>query len=64
METEETRSKEGILEKLQERDIDIENSVRVEEQWNKVEKAMTEVATTVCGITKGKCRQRETWWVV
>ena len=23
---------------------------------------MTEVATTVCGITKGKCRQRETWW--
>ena len=37
-------------------------SVRVEGQWDKVEKAMTEVATTVCGITKGKCRQRETWW--
>ena len=29
--------------------------MRVEEQWDKVEKAMTEVATTVC-------RQRETWW--
>ena len=40
--------------------------MRVEEQWDKVEKAMTEVATTVCGVTKGKCRprcrQRETWW--
>ena len=23
---------------------------------------MTEVAATVCGVTKGKCRQRETWW--
>ena len=45
------------MEKLQERDIDIEDSVRVEEQWDKVEKAMTEVATTVCGITKGKYRQ-------
>ena len=37
-------------------------TVRVEEQWDKVEKAMTEVAATVFGITKGKCRQRETWW--
>ena len=36
--------------------------MRVEEQWDKVEKAMTEVAATVCGVTKGKCRQRETWW--
>ena len=36
--------------------------MRVEEQWEKVEKAMTEVATTVCGVTKGKCRQKETWW--
>ena len=36
--------------------------MRVEEQWDKVEKAMNEVAATVCGITKGKCRQRETWW--
>ena len=34
----------------------------VEEQWDKVEKAMTEVVATVCGVTKGKCRQRETWW--
>ena len=37
--------------------------MRVEEQWDKVEKAMTEVAATVCGVTKDKCRQRETgWW--
>ena len=36
--------------------------MRVEEQWDKVEKAMIEVAATVCGVTKGKCRQRETWW--
>ena len=36
--------------------------MRVEEQWDKVEKAMTEVAATVCGVTKVKCRQRETWW--
>ena len=50
------------LEKLQERSIDIEDSVRVEEQWDKVEKAMTEVAAMVCSVTKGKCRQRETWW--
>ena len=28
--------------------------MRVEEQWDKVEKAMTEVAATVCGVTKGK----------
>ena len=34
--------------------------MRVEEQWDKVEKAMTEVSDTVCGVTKGKCRQRET----
>ena len=31
--------------------------MRVEEQWDKVEKAMTEVVTTVCGITKGKYRE-------
>ena len=36
--------------------------MRVEEQWDKVEKAMTEVAATVCGVTKGKYRQMETWW--
>ena len=36
--------------------------MRVEEQWDKVEKAMTEVIATVCGVTKGKCRQKETWW--
>ena len=54
--------RKGYLEKLQERDIDIEDSVRVEEQWDKVEKAMTEVAAIVYGITKDKCRQRETWW--
>ena len=29
------------FEKLQERDIGIEDSLRVEEQWDKVEKAMT-----------------------
>ena len=23
---------------------------------------MTEAVATVCGVTKGKCRQRETWW--
>ena len=45
------------LEKLQERNIDFEDSMRVEEQWDKVEKAMTEVAATVCGVTKGKCRE-------
>ena len=39
--------RKAYLEKLQERDIDIEDSVRVEEQWDKVEKAMTEVAATV-----------------
>ena len=54
--------KKAYLEKLQERNRDIEDSVRVEEQWDKVEKAMTEVAAIVCGVTKGKCRQRETWW--
>ena len=54
--------RKAYLEKLQERDIDIEDSVRVEEQWDKVEKAMSEVAATVCGVTKGKCRQRKTWW--
>ena len=37
--------KKTYLEKLQERDI--EDSVRVEEQWDKVEKAMTEVAAIV-----------------
>ena len=51
--------RKAYLEKLQERDIDIEDSVRVEEQWDKVEKAMTEVAATVCGVTKGRCRQTE-----
>ena len=23
---------------------------------------MTEVTATVCGVTKDKCRQWETWW--
>ena len=54
--------RKAYLEKSQERNIDVEDSVRVEEQWDKVGKAMIEVATTVCGITKGKCRKRETWW--
>ena len=55
--------RKAYLEKLQKRNIDIEDSVRAEEQWDKVEKAMTEVAATVCGVTKGKRRQRETcWW--
>ena len=51
--------RKAYLEKLQERNIDIEDSVRVEEQWDKVEKV--EAPATVCGITKGKCRQKETW---
>ena len=38
--------RKAYLEKLQERNIDIQDSVRVEEQWDKVEKAMTEVVTT------------------
>ena len=62
MEAEETRGKEGIFRKVTRKDIDIEDSVRIEEQWDKVEKAITEVAATVCGVTKGKCRQREAWW--
>ena len=56
MEAEETRGKEGIFRKVT-RNIDIEDSVRVEEQWDKVEKAMTEVAATVCGVLK---RQMQT----
>ena len=44
--------RKAYLEKLQERDIDIEDSVRVEEQWDKVEKAITEVTATVCGVKK------------
>ena len=60
MDAEETRGKEGIFRKVTRNDIDIEDSVRVEEQWDKVEKAMTEVTATVCGVTKGKYRQRET----
>ena len=30
--------------------------------WQTIVLVMTEVATTVCGVKKGKCRQRETWW--
>ena len=33
-----THVRKAYLEKLQERNIDIEDSVRVEEQWDKVEK--------------------------
>ena len=44
--------RKAYIEKLQEWNIDIEDSVRVEEQWDKVEKAMTEVAATVCGVTR------------
>ena len=51
--------RKAYLEKLQERNIDIEDSVRVEEQWDKVKKAMTEVVTTVCGITKQSERLSE-----
>ena len=48
MKAEETRGKEGIFRKVTKRNIDIEDSVTVGEQWDKVEKAMTEVADTVC----------------
>ena len=39
--------RKAYLQKLQERDIDIQNSVQVEEQWDKVEKAMTEAAASL-----------------
>ena len=57
MEAEETRDKESIFRKVTRKEyryIDIEDSVRDEEQWDKVEKAMTEVAATVC-----KCKKRQ-----
>ena len=34
--------------------------MRVEKQWDKIKKVITEVAATVCGVIKGKYRQRET----
>ena len=53
METEETRGKESIFRKVTRKEYrDVEDSVRVEEQWDKVKNAMTEVAAAVCGVTK------------
>ena len=50
MELKKQEVRKAYLEKLQERNIDIEDSVRVEEQWDKVEKAMTEVAATLQSV--------------
>ena len=34
----------------------------VNEHWHKMKKIMMETAQHKCGMSKGPCRQNETWW--
>jgi len=34
----------------------------VNEHWHKMKKIMMETAQHICGISKGTCRHKETWW--
>jgi len=34
----------------------------VSEHWHKIKKIMMETAQHICGMSKGPCRHKETWW--
>jgi len=34
----------------------------VNEHWHKMKKIMMETAQYICGMSKGPCRHKETWW--
>jgi len=34
----------------------------VNEHWHKMKKIMMETAQHICGMSKGSCRHKETWW--
>jgi len=34
----------------------------VSEHWHKMKKIMMETAQHICGMSKGPCRHKETWW--
>jgi len=34
----------------------------VNEHWHKMKKIMMETAQNICGMSKGHCRHKETWW--
>jgi len=34
----------------------------VNENWHKVKKIIMETAQHICGMSKGPCRHKETWW--
>ena len=34
----------------------------VNEHWHKMKKIMMETAQHICGMSKGPCRHKETWW--
>jgi len=34
----------------------------VNEHWHKMKKTMMETAQQICGMSKGPCRHKETWW--
>ena len=34
----------------------------VNEHWHKMKRIMMETAQNICGMSKGPCRHKETWW--
>jgi len=34
----------------------------VNDQWQQMKGLMMETAQDICGMTKGPCSQKETWW--
>jgi len=34
----------------------------VNDHWQQMKGIMTETAQDICGMTKGPCRHKETWW--
>jgi len=51
--------KSMVKDKVEEEDW---KHVDVNEHWHKMKKMMMETAQHICGMPKGPCRHKETWW--
>ena len=47
---------------VEKRRDDVQGTSGVEDKWNMVMDVWSSAAKEVCGITKGKCVRKETWW--
>ena len=40
----------------------METGLGVNDNWQQMKGIMMETAQNICGMTKGPCRHKETWW--